>query len=72
MKGTLQPISTPLATSRAIIIRSFSVFLRSSGTFRNEYAKSTSHANSPTSVSAAAEQEREEAGRSHRRQIVTH
>ena len=52
--------ATPLSASRAMIIRSFSVFLRISGTFLNEYAKWASHANSPTSASAATEQEREE------------
>ena len=62
MKGTLQPMMAPLAASRAIIIRSFTVFLRISGTFLNEYAKWASHANSPTSVSAATEQERKERG----------
>ena len=61
-EGSAAAYATPLAASRAIIIRSFSVFLRISGTFLNEYAKWASHANSPTSVSAATEQERKERG----------
>ena len=58
--GNAAAYGTTLAASPAIIIRSFSVFLRISGTFLNEYAKWASHANSPTSVSAATEQEKEE------------